>query len=166
MVGKKNNSYLSLSTEINLGEDILVGGYPLSNKINSSTIKITKGIVSSMSGKDNNYSEFQLDATVQPGNSGGPIINEYGNLVGVTSYMLTNAQNTNFAKKSDTLKMLMDSNKISYFENKNKNKIDTVELSSKLNDATLQIFCANTESNWTKLINQNKVSTEAASFLK
>ena len=53
-----------------------------------------------MSGKDNNYSEFQLDATVQPGNSGGPIINENGNLVGVTSYMLTNAQNTNFAKKS------------------------------------------------------------------
>ena len=49
-------------------------------------IKITKGIVSAKSGYKNNFSEIQIDAAIQPGNSGGPVVNSKGELVGVTTY--------------------------------------------------------------------------------
>ena len=66
----------------------MVGGFPLSNVLQNDSIKITRGIVSSLSGLNNNYSMLQIDAPIQQGNSGGPIINSYGEVIGVaTSYL-------------------------------------------------------------------------------
>ena len=63
-------------------QDIFVAGYPFGQRIRAS-VKITKGIVRSLTGIGNNYSNIQIDAALQPGNSGGPIINERGNVIGV-----------------------------------------------------------------------------------
>ena len=60
-------------------EDIYVAGF--SWKKPGSNVKATKGIVSSLSGIEDNYSQFQIDAALQPGNSGGLIIDEEGNLI-------------------------------------------------------------------------------------
>ena len=62
--------------------DVYVAGYPFGYDI-STPIKITEGIVSSLAGLGNNFSQIQIDAAVQPGNSGGPIIDSKGNVVGV-----------------------------------------------------------------------------------
>ena len=90
-------------------EDIYVAGYPFGDFFNSS-VKITKGIVSSLSGFQNNFSNMQIDAALQPGNSGGPVIDNNGNVVGVavakldltTMIEVFNSvpENTNFAIKS------------------------------------------------------------------
>ena len=61
-------------------QEIIVTGYPFGDAI-SSSIKFTQGIVSSMSGIGDNYSQIQIDAALQPGNSGGPIVDEFGNVV-------------------------------------------------------------------------------------
>jgi len=58
-------------------EDIYVAGYPF-GKVVSSSVKVTKGVVSALTGIGNNYSNIQIDAALQPGNSGGPIINKKG----------------------------------------------------------------------------------------
>ena len=63
-------------------QDIYVAGFPFGNAI-SSSVKVTKGVVSSESGIGNNYSNIQIDAAIQPGNSGGPILDNYGNVIGV-----------------------------------------------------------------------------------
>ena len=63
-------------------EDIIVAGFPFGNKV-SSSIKFTRGIVSSLTGVGDNYSQIQIDAALQPGNSGGPIMDYMGNIVGV-----------------------------------------------------------------------------------
>ena len=63
-------------------QDIVVAGYPFGEKV-SSTLKFTQGIVSSIAGLGNDYSQIQIDAAIQPGNSGGPILDEYGNVVAV-----------------------------------------------------------------------------------
>ena len=68
--------------DANLLEEIYVAGYPFGKAI-SSSIKVTKGVVSSIVGLGDNYSNFQIDAALQPGNSGGPIINNKGDVVGV-----------------------------------------------------------------------------------
>ncbi len=63
-----------------LGEKIFVIGTPLAELLNFS---ITSGIISAnreMNGK----SYYQTDAAVNPGNSGGPVFDEYGNVIGIT----------------------------------------------------------------------------------
>jgi S1-C subfamily serine protease len=65
-----------------LMQDVFLAGFPFGKSI-SSSVKITKGIVSSLSGLRNNYSNMQIDAALQPGNSGGPVIDDKGNVVGV-----------------------------------------------------------------------------------
>ena len=63
-------------------QEIYVAGYPFGNAV-SSSVKVTKGIVSSLSGIGDNFSQIQIDAALQPGNSGGPILDDSGQVIGV-----------------------------------------------------------------------------------
>ena len=63
-------------------QEIFVAGYPFGRNV-SNTVKVTKGIVSSLSGMRNNPNQIQIDAALQPGNSGGPIIDMKGQVVGI-----------------------------------------------------------------------------------
>ena len=62
-------------------QEILVAGFPFGYGV-SRTIKYTQGIVSSMAGIGNNYSQLQIDAAYNR-NSGGPILDAGGNVIGV-----------------------------------------------------------------------------------
>ena len=63
-------------------QDIYVAGYPFGDKF-STAVKVTKGIISSLTGLGNNFSNIQIDAALQSGNSGGPILDDLGNVVAV-----------------------------------------------------------------------------------
>ena len=63
-------------------QDIYVAGYPFGQQM-STSVKVTKGIVSSLTGIGNNFPNIQIDAALQPGNSGGPILDDKGNVIGV-----------------------------------------------------------------------------------
>ena len=89
----------------------------------SSTVKVTKGVVSSLAGFKNDYSQIQIDAALQPGNSGGPVVNEQGNVVAVAVASLdkekflkergTIPENTNFGIKASTVRSFLEGNSIS-----------------------------------------------------
>lgn len=88
-----------------LGEDIIALGYPL-NGLLSDSIKMTTGNVNSLSGIGNDTRFLQISTPVQPGNSGGPIIDKNGDVLGITTAVLSKAiadkggftaQNVNFA---------------------------------------------------------------------
>ena len=70
------------SEDVRLGEKVLVAGFPFGDFF-SNSIKVTTGVVSSTRGPGDDSGQFQLDAAVQPGNSGGPIYDSSGNIVGV-----------------------------------------------------------------------------------
>ncbi|MDB0073329.1 serine protease [Planktomarina temperata] len=103
-------------------QDIVVAGFPFGDRV-SSSLKFTKGIVSSLSGIGNNYSEIQIDAALQPGNSGGPIIDEYGNIIAVAVAKLDMKkilkdygvipENTNFGIKTSAVRNLLQGNAVS-----------------------------------------------------
>ena len=168
-VGKINlnsqNSFLNLANQIKLGEEIILAGYPLALTLKSDSIKVNKGIVSSMSGINNNFSEIQIDAPVQPGNSGGPIVNMSGNVVGVTTSQLTNAQNVNFGKKTDILSLFLKSNNVKFSQTGSVNVKKTEEIASKLDISTFQIFCSNTGEKWMELLEKEKVPQEVSELI-
>jgi S1-C subfamily serine protease len=114
IIGYESPYFFNVSSFNNeeLGNKIYALGYPLSN-ILGADIRITDGIISAKSGIEANPTYFQISASIQPGNSGGPIINEKFSVIGITSSKLsevatlqatgTLSQNVNFGVKSDYL---------------------------------------------------------------
>ena len=99
------------SDDIELGERVLVSGFPY-GELYSNTIKVTGGMVSAVKGMGDDSAQFQMDAAVQPGNSGGPIYDENGNIVGVVVAQLNKLkvakaigslpENVNFHRRLDS----------------------------------------------------------------
>lgn len=106
------------SSEVRLGESVFTIGYP--NPIDQGNApKMTDGRISSLYGLRDDASQFQISVPIQPGNSGGPLVSDKGELIGVTvstlnpSYALRRTgnlpQNVNFAVKSDYISILLKS---------------------------------------------------------
>lgn len=92
---------------IDVGSSIFTMGYPMA-QIMGSEIKVTDGIISSKTGYEGQISAYQISAPIQPGNSGGPMFDKDGNLVGITSAGIPDANNVGYSIKSSYLYQLMD----------------------------------------------------------
>lgn len=94
----------SLTEKADVGEKVFTIGYPL-NDIMGTNYKVTDGIISSKSGIADDVRYYQISVPVQPGNSGGPLFNKDGNIIGITSARLnskavgTSIENVNYAVK-------------------------------------------------------------------
>lgn len=97
---------VSANAECAVGQTIFTVGYPRIYD-QGLEVKITKGIISSRSGFHGERSEYQMDAAIQGGNSGGPIADETGNVVGVCVASLRNGQNVNYAIKWSTVESFL-----------------------------------------------------------
>ncbi|QQR95740.1 MAG: trypsin-like peptidase domain-containing protein [Bacteroidota bacterium] len=71
-------------------------------------IKLTNGIISSKTGFKGDISSYQVSAPVQPGNSGGPLFDKNGNLIGIVSAKHSLAENASYAVKVSYLKSLIE----------------------------------------------------------
>ena len=109
-------------SSIRLGERVSNYGYPLFGDISTSAT-ITEGNINNLSGAGNDSTVLQFDAPTQPGNSGGPVLDSSGNVVGVAIEILSKkyadatghiAQNVNFAVKSNIVENFLSSNKVSF----------------------------------------------------
>lgn len=127
--------------DVSLLEDIIVAGYPLGKNI-SASIKTFKGSVTALAGFGDNYSNFQIDASLSSGNSGGPIINQKGNVVGVAVEKLVEVgvEGFNFGVKSSTLKTFASSNQIK-FEPASTEELSNKELGQLITEATIYLEC-------------------------
>lgn len=99
------------STAPRLAEPVAAIGFPLADVL-SESVRVTTGTVSSITGIGGDPRYIQVSAPVQPGNSGGPVIDRAGLVVGVASATLSDAayaraQNVNFALSAEmTLRFL------------------------------------------------------------
>ncbi|WP_308605005.1 serine protease [uncultured Fibrobacter sp.] len=91
------------TNEPNLGSDVLVYGYPMID-VQGEDLKVTKGIVSGKNGYRGDRATFQIDAAVQEGNSGGPIVSN-GKIIGLATSTLNfdGVQNVNFGIKANKI---------------------------------------------------------------
>jgi len=91
--------YTINSEKSSVGENIFVFGYPLRATMGDE-IKLTNGIISSKTGFQDDVTSYQISAPVQPGNSGGPLFDEQGNLIGIINAKHIGAENASYAIKS------------------------------------------------------------------
>ncbi len=133
---------LMRSEDVKGGEEIVVAGYPLGNMV-SDTIKVTKGIVSATRGMDNNFSQFEIDAVIRKGNSGGPIYDKRGNIVGVAvSRLSVNRTDTiNFGIKGSTVKQFLSANDVPTTWANRAQRIDTQDLYKIASKQTVMVVC-------------------------
>lgn len=147
-------------------QDIYVAGYPFGMNL-STSVKVTKGIISSLTGIENNFSEIQIDAALQSGNSGGPILDDKGNVVGVAvskldvKFALKNfgaiPENTNFGIKSSVVGSILDSNGVNV-PPANKKPISKSQLGKQISKGTYYISC------WMTMAQIEKMRTKKVMF--
>lgn len=114
---------LNASESVAQGEEIVVFGFPLGELLPSSG-NMTTGVVSSLAGVGNNATMLQITAPVQPGNSGGPLLNRKAQIVGVVVSKADAVkiarvtgdipQNVNFAVSLPTVKSFLNANHVNY----------------------------------------------------
>ena len=104
---------IALANEVASGEKIFAIGYPLGALLGGEP-KISDGLVGALSGIKGDPTVLSISAPIQPGNSGGPLLNEYGNVVGVVVSKLRDAasndqdvENINYAVKVSYLRPLV-----------------------------------------------------------
>ncbi|MDX8341681.1 serine protease [Draconibacterium sp. IB214405] len=98
----------TLRTELaKVGESIYALGYPLRASMGDE-IKLTNGIISSKTGFQGDATTYQVSAPVQPGNSGGPLFDNKGCLVGIVSSKHAEAENVTYAIKTNYLVSLLE----------------------------------------------------------
>ncbi len=138
------------SKDVRLGEKVLVAGYPFGD-VFSNTIKVTSGIVSATRGAGDDSGQFQLDAAVQPGNSGGPIYDSGGNIVGVVISQLDKLkmakaigslpENVNFGIKASTVRQFLTSSGLPSKKSERTEEKSTEQLAEIAQNQALMVMC-------------------------
>lgn len=126
-----------------VGENIWVLGYPLTQVLGNE-IKLTNGVISSRSGYQGDVAMYQISAPVQPGNSGGPLFDSKGNIIGIVNASVSGAENVGYAIKSSYLRNLAESYSISSILPSN-NSISTLALKDqvrRVNNFVFMLTCS------------------------
>ena len=118
-----SHAQFRLSPPIRQGEQITLYGYPLAGALASSG-NLATGVVSALAGLYNDTRKMQISAPIQPGNSGAPLLDQSGNVIGVVSSKLDAVattkvtgdipQNVNFAIKSVIVTSFLEANGIGF----------------------------------------------------
>jgi hypothetical protein len=132
------------------GEDILAFGYPLGGLL-SDELKGNKGMINALSGLSNDSRFVQMSAPIQPGNSGGPLLDEGGSLVGVVTSSINAVkmashtgsipQNVNFAIKASVVSNILREKGINYETAVSEIELRTVDIFDKAKKFTVLVEC-------------------------
>lgn len=138
----QNEDYIDIADKVvKKMQNIVAAGYPLGKHL-SDDLKFTSGIVSSLKGPGNNSAIMQIDAALNPGNSGGPIVDkENGHLAGVAVAGLRKdvTEGINYGIKASRVKEFLQSNRITL---KSKNDLsEKIDVGERLENATVYISC-------------------------
>ena len=140
----------SESPRASLGEAATVAGYPLHGVL-SKELNVTSGNVSALAGPDDDAKRLQITAPVQPGNSGGPLLDGAGNVIGVVASTLRAThvagmtgdipQNVNFAIKGAVVRSFLDIHGVAYDRRPSNAKLPPEQLAELARTFTVAVHC-------------------------
>ncbi len=132
------------------GDDIVVIGYPLRG-ILASEANVTTGTVSALAGLGDNRRFIQITAPVQPGNSGGPLLDLAANVVGIVVGMLDAIkvanltgdipQNVNFAVSAWAARAFLDSHDVPYETAPSEPRLSASDVAAQARAYTVLVEC-------------------------
>ena len=135
---------------VRAGDAVVALGYPLSGLL-ATTANLSVGNVSALAGLGDDSRYLQISAPVQPGNSGGPLLDASGHLIGIVTGKLDAirlarftgdvAQNVNFALKAEVVRTFLDSKSIAYQTARSEQQLSPADLGDIARPFTVHIEC-------------------------
>jgi uncharacterized protein len=132
------------------GEDIVVYGFPLAGVLATGG-NVATGSVTALAGLRDDSRFLQISAPVQPGNSGGPLLDKSGNVVGIVvakldALKIVSAtgdipQNVNFAIKASAAAAFLDAQSIPHAEGAVGPALSTPEIAERARKLTMHVVC-------------------------
>jgi hypothetical protein len=140
----------AVRTQIKVGESVYVYGFPLPGLLATSG-NFTMGSITAVTGLGDDSRQFQISAPVHPGNSGGPVLDKNGNVIGVVVGKLNALkmaassgdipQNINFAIKSGIAINFLNSNDIMSSERERTTALAPENIAEIAKFFTVKIVC-------------------------
>ena len=142
------SGFPSFRLNLKQGEQIASYGFPYGADFAS----FTMGNVTSVVGLDNNTSGFQMSAPVQPGNSGGPLLDMNGRVVGMAQGILGTLraaealggaipQNVNFGITATTIIGFLQAHSVDYRIDAERTKFEPEQIAEEAKKFTVKIIC-------------------------
>ena len=138
------------SSNYRAGDDILAFGFALGSDLASSGV-LTTGTIGALSGIRNDSRYMQVTATLQHGNSGGPLIDRFGNVIGINTqgidaveYYKANGitpEPANFSVKEMVIKTFLKSNAVPFVENTRTQVKSTADLGEEMKGYSTRAMC-------------------------
>jgi serine protease Do len=132
------------------GEGVVVAGYPLPSVLDNG-LNITVGNVSNLAGLGGNAALIQVTAPVQPGNSGGPLLDMAGNIIGVVVSKLDAMriaqstgdipQNINFAVHGPVARLFLEADGQRIEERSSERELKVADVGDRAREFTFQVEC-------------------------
>jgi len=127
------------------GESAIVFGFPLSQLL-ASTGNVSTGVVTALAGLRDDPHHIQISAPVQSGNSGGPVLDGSGYLIGIVVSKLNPVlgdvpQNVNFAIKASTAANFLDAHGIVYKSAAGEKELPIPDIVAQARDFSVQVLC-------------------------
>ena len=139
------------SPALRLGESVVAFGFPLTGSL-SMEGNLTTGNVSALAGLGDDAKYLQITAPVQPGNSGGPLLDESGNLIGVITAKLDAMaiakrtgdipQNVNFAIKTEVVEAFLKSAGVHYEKSVSDRPLQVADIADIAKASAVRIECS------------------------
>jgi len=133
-----------------LGQDVIAVGYPLHGLL-ASSLSLTTGTISALAGPEDDTRMIQITAPVQPGSSGGPLLDQSGHVVGVVSSSLNSLraarllgkvpQNVNFAIKASVARTFLDSVGVAYSMRPSVARVETTAVGERAKAGVVLLEC-------------------------
>jgi len=137
-------------SSVRAGDAVVALGYPLSGLL-STTASVSVGNVSALAGLRDDTRYLQISAPVQQGNSGGPLLDSSGHIIGIVTSKLNAAlvgrvtgdipQNVNFALKAELARSLLDSKGIEYQKAPSNERLSAADVGDIGRPFTVNIEC-------------------------
>jgi S1-C subfamily serine protease len=133
-----------------LGEPVAVVGYPLVNVL-SAQPNVSFGNVNSTVGVKGNPAQMQIDVPIQRGNSGGPVFDAAGNVIGIVVSKLDALklakstgdlpQNINFAIRGDVVRSFLEAQHVDFTASSASSKLENTEIANRGTAVTVLVRC-------------------------
>lgn len=139
------------ATAVHSGDAVIAIGFPYHGLL-TSDFTVTTGIVNSLSGILNDTRFLQISAQIEPGNSGGPLLDTSGDLIGVVAEKLNAVrfakvmgdipQNINFAIKTGAVRDFLDNSDVAYQSVEPGAELRTADIAKSARAYTILISCS------------------------